>query len=165
MMKKVSFAAILSLSLGLLAAGTARAATSTASASIISAITIVNTVGLQFGQIAPSASAGTVSVDVTGTRSGTGGVTLAGGISPTAASFLVAGAPNNTYSFTLPSSTTISFSSNSMTVDTFVSNPPVTGTLSALGTDTLVVGATLHVGASQAIGAYTGTFNVTVAYN
>jgi hypothetical protein len=27
------------------------------------------------------------------------------------------------------------------------------------------VGATLHVGANQAAGSYTGTFDVTVAYN
>ncbi len=164
-MKKIAFASALALSLGLLSTGSANAATATASATIISAITIVNSIGLQFGQIAPSASAGTVSVDTTGARTSTGGVTLTSSIPTTAASFLVAGAPSNTYAITLPSSTTIAFGLNSMTVDTFVSVPGPIGTLSITGTDTINVGAKLHVGASQATGVYAGTFDVTVAYN
>jgi type 1 fimbria pilin len=50
-----------------------------------------------------------------------------------------------------------------MTVDTFTSNPSGTGTLSG-GAQTLNVGATLHVAGAQAAGNYTGTYNVTVAY-
>ncbi len=164
-MRKIVIASALALSLGLLSPLTGHAATSSAGATIISPISISNTVGLQFGQIASSASAGTVTVDTTGSRSGTGGVTLVNGISVTAASFAVAGAPNLTYTFTLPSSTTITLGSDSMTVDTFVSNPPSVGTLNSLGADVLRVGATLHVGANQPNGAYTGTFDVTVAYN
>jgi Domain of unknown function (DUF4402) len=161
--KKIVIAS--ALSLGLLAPLTGHAASSTAGATIISPISISNTVGLQFGQIASSASAGTVTVDTTGSRSGTGGVTLVNGISVTAASFAVSGAPNLTYTFTLPTSTSIDLGSDSMTVDTFVANPPSVGTLDALGADTLRVGATLHVVANQPNGAYTGTFDVTVAYN
>ncbi len=33
------------------------------------------------------------------------------------------------------------------------------------GSDTFNVGATLHVGATQAVGTYSGTFAVTVIYN
>jgi hypothetical protein len=161
--KKIVIAS--ALSLGLLAPLTGHAVGSSAGATIISPISISNTVGLQFGEIASSASAGTVTVDTTGSRSSTGGVTLVPGISATAASFAVAGAPDETYTFTLPTSITIDLGSDSMTVDTFEANPPTEGTLSALGTDTLHVGATLHIGASQPSGAYTGTFAVTVAYN
>jgi len=35
----------------------------------------------------------------------------------------------------------------------------------ATGTENFQVGATLTVGAAQAVGPYTGTFTVTVAYN
>jgi hypothetical protein len=51
-----------------------------------------------------------------------------------------------------------------MTVATFTSTPATTGTLTA-GAQTLTVGGTLSVGASQATGAYTGTYTVTVQYN
>ncbi|BAS28563.1 DUF4402 domain-containing protein [Limnochorda pilosa] len=39
------------------------------------------------------------------------------------------------------------------------------GTLDGTGNQTLTVGATLRVGASQVEGAYTRTFDVTVEYN
>jgi len=53
-----------------------------------------------------------------------------------------------------------------MTVDTWTSTPTPTGVLAA-GTGTLLVGATLHAGISQAAGTYvSGTaFSVTVNYN
>jgi hypothetical protein len=161
--KQLSIASALALLL--LSDGAAGAATGTASAEIVSAITITNTVGLQFGQIAPSASPGTVTIATSGVRTSTGGVTLAGLATVSAAGFDVTGAPDNTYTITITSSTTITLGGNSMTVDTFESAPDTTGTLSAGGTDVILVGATLHVGANQAAGSYTGTFDVTVAYN
>jgi hypothetical protein len=161
----VSFA----LGLALLTAGSASAsgtATSNAGASIVSALSISNTVGLQFGQIAPTVLIGTVTVSTAGARTSSGGVTLGNGIAATAASFAVTGGANSTYAITLPTSITIAdVGAFSMAVDTFVSNPLTTGTLSGAGTQTLLVGATLHVGASQTANPYTGTFDVTVAYN
>jgi len=57
-----------------------------------------------------------------------------------------------------------------MTVNTWSSNPSGTGTLTG-GTSTLLVGATLNVGASQPAGVYntanaggSGEFTVTVNY-
>ena len=54
-----------------------------------------------------------------------------------------------------------------MTVDTWTSTPSGTGTLSAGGSQTLTVGATLNVAGSQVAGTYvSGTpFTVTVNYN
>jgi hypothetical protein len=144
-------------------------ATANASATIITPIAISKTVDMNFGNVAVSATAGTVILTPAGSRSLTGGVTLpttAGTVA--AASFDVTGAGNYTYNITLPSTPlTISSGSNNMTVNAFTSNPSTTGTLSASGSQTLKVGATLNVGAAQAAGSYTSgsPFMVTVNYN
>lgn len=168
-MKNFSKTLAIAAAVTLLSAGLANAAAtaSSANASIVSAIAISNDNGLDFGQIAPTVAIGTVTVATTGDRTSNGGVTLANGSTPAAASFSVTGAPSNTYAITLPASTTLTGPGAAMTVDTFVSNPDATGsgTLSALGAQTLLVGATLHVGVSQTAGAYSGTFNVSVDYN
>jgi len=168
-MKNLAITAALVASLGLLAAGAAHASGTTGSyagAEIISALSISNNVGLEFGQIVPSVAIGTVTVSTAGVRSSLGGVTLGNGMVPTASSFAVTGAPSNTYAITLPTSITLTAAAGApMTVDTFVSAPNVAGTLDVTGAQTLLVGATLHVGVSQASNPYSGTFNVTVAYN
>ena len=140
-------------------------ATASATADIIAPIAIINISGstLAFGQIVPVA-AGTVTVATDGTRTFSG-VQIVPASPTTAAQFQVTGNPNNTFSITLPASTTISSGTNNMTVDAFTSNPTSTGTLDNTGNKTLNVGGTLHVAANQAIGHYTGTFAVTVAYN
>jgi hypothetical protein len=52
-----------------------------------------------------------------------------------------------------------------MSVDTFISTPSATGTLSGGGAQTINVGGTLTVGSAQVVGSYTGTFSVSVEYN
>lgn len=146
-------------------------ATATATATIVTPISISKTVDMNFGNVAVSAStAGTVVLTPAGARSATGGVTLpttAGTV--TAASFTVSGQGDYTYSITVPSTDlTITSGSNTMTVNTFTSNPAATaGALSSGGTQTLTVGATLNVGAGQAAGTYVSAtpFSVTVNYN
>jgi len=143
-------------------------ASASASATIVTPISITKTVDLDFGNVAASGVAGTVVITPAGTRSTTGGVSLP--VTPgtvTAASFNVAGQGNYTYAITLPASVTISSGANNMTVNAFSSNPATTGTLSAGGTQTIGVGATLNVNASQAAGTYTSAtpFDVTVNYN
>jgi hypothetical protein len=165
LLKKSS--AIYSLSLLLLsAAANAATAGSTIGAEIVTGITITNTTGLQFGQLSSSVTAGTVSVSTAGVRSSAGGVTLRNGTTVTAASFDVAGTANNTYSITLPAdgATVLTGAGDPMTVN-FVSFPSGSGRLSGAGAQTLLVGATLSIGASQAAGPVAGSFNVVVAYN
>lgn len=169
-MRKINTAALFILGFGLIFASQGMAATTSSSvgAEIVSAITITNTTGLHFGQIAPSSSAGTVTISTAGVRTSAGGVTLGNQVSVSACSFDIAGAPNNTYSITLPADGTITLTSGgspAMAVDTFVSSPATTGTLDGSGAQILTVGATLSVGANQPNGNYTGMFNVTVAYN
>ncbi len=136
-----------------------------ATARIITAIAITKNTDLNFGDVVPGTSIGTVVVTPAGARSSTGGASLGNGSAVTAATFSVTGQGSETYAVTLPASITINGGGSSMTVDTFASTPNGTGTLSAGGSDTLSVGATLNVGASQAVGTYTGSFSVTVAYN
>lgn len=144
----------------------AASATSASTAAVIQPITIVNVTPLDFGAVVSGASAGTVVITPGGVRSVAGGAVLGNAGAAGAAAFAVAGLPSATYSISLPSSITASdANSDDMTVDTFTSNPSGTGALSVLGVQTLFVGATLHVGANQATGVYTGTYDVTVAYN
>jgi len=145
-------------------------ATATATATIVTPIAIANTVDMNFGNVAAGAALGTVVLTPAGARSVTGGVTLpaiAGTV--TAASFDVTGQANFTYAITLPAAATTidDGGGNTMTVTTFTSNPNSTGTLSAGGAETLTVGATLNVGATQVAGTYVSAtpFTVTVNYN
>jgi len=144
-------------------------ATASASATIITPITIVKNVNMDFGNVAVSASlAGTVVLAPAGTRStgGAGGVTLPSTTGTVAgADFTVSGQASYTYAITLPSSATISSGSNTMNVNAFTSSPATTGTLSSGGTQDLKVGATLNVSAAQAAGLYTNSTAVPVTVN
>lgn len=143
-------------------------ATATATATIVAPIAITKTVDMNFGNVAASTLAGDVILLPDNSRTFTGGVRLPvvqGTI--TAASFTVSGEGTNTFAITLPTTDLVLSSgvSNTLIVNTFTSTPSLTGTLAA-GTQTVTVGATLHVGASQAPGVYTsGNFTVTVNYN
>jgi len=139
------------------------------------AVTLVNSAGAQsisntralaFGELAAGATLGTAVVTPAGTRTLTGGVTPGNSGGVTSASFTVSGIPLFTYSISLPGSAVLTSGANSMTVDTFTSNPSGTGQLQLIiGTQVLTVGATLRVGTNQNSGSYSGTFNVTVVYN
>ena len=143
-------------------------ATATATANLITPISITKNVDMNFGNIAVSPTdPGTVVLPPVGVRTKTGGVTLpaiVGTIS--AASFTVTGESGYNYSITLPvGSVTLTSGANTMTLNNFTSDPSSTGTLTS-GTSTLNVGGTLNVAAAQHSGSYTSTgFTVTVNYN
>ena len=141
-------------------------ATASATATIITPISITKTADMNFGNIAVNATAGTVVLTPAGLRSVTGGCTLptVGGTIG-AAAFTVSGLATSTYSISItPVSITISGSGPDMTVDTWTSTPSGTGTIDGTA---LTVGATLHVAGSQTAGTYTSAtpFTVTVDYN
>ena len=145
-------------------------ATASASATIITPISIVKTVDMNFGNVAVSATiAGTTVLAPAGTRTtgGAGGVTLPATTGTVAAAqFTVSGQGSYTYAITLPSSCVITDAgSHTMTVDGFTSNPATTGLLSSGGSQTLTVGATLNVAAAQASGVYTNATGVPVTVN
>ena len=170
-MKAIKFFAIAILFSGVSVISSAQVkATATATSTIVKPIGITKTVDMNFGNVAiNSTTAGTVVLAPAGTRTSTGGVTLpatAGTVA--AAEFNVTGANNYTFSITLPSTShEIKSGSNTMSVTGFTSTPTPTGTLSATGSATVKVGATLNVSAGQAAGTYTSVtpFEVTVNYN
>ncbi|MEP7252848.1 MAG: DUF4402 domain-containing protein [Ginsengibacter sp.] len=147
-------------------------ASATATATIISPISIVKDVDMDFGNVAVSTLAGgivTLDPSPAGTRTpnGGGGVTLpavTGTVS--AAQFTVSGQASFTYDISLPVSATLSNGGNSMVADNFTSSV-ATGTLDASGIETFYVGADLNVNAAQAPGVYTTSspFFVIVSYN
>jgi hypothetical protein len=144
-------------------------ATASASAFIVTPIAISKTLDMNFGNVAVNNTPGTVVLTTASARSVTGGCTLPAVTGTVqAASFAVTGTAAYTYAITLPVALfTVVNGANSMTVNTWTSNPTPTGVLSAGGTQTLLVGATLNVGANQASGLYTSAadFTVTVNYN
>ena len=85
----------------------------------------------------------------------------------------VTGEANLSFNVSLSTSTTIDHGGDSMVLDTFTiseevdSNPynRLLEDLGGVGTNGFGVGATLHVGANQPEGLYTGTYVVTVQYD
>jgi hypothetical protein len=131
------------------------------------AIAIGNTRSLSFGSFV-AGSGGSVTMSPSGARSAAGGVTLVPSGAGTAAQFSITGDPGMTYSISLPLDGEAELSNGagqSMPLRAFTSDPSGTGVLDGGGSQTVSVGATLDVGASQATGAYSGAFSVTVNYN
>lgn len=103
-------------------------------------------------------------------RSATGGVILVNSGPGAASQSTVTGTEGSTYSITLPTDGVIFLTddnSNTMAVNSFVSNPAATSESTGLllaGSQNIYIGATLSVSSDQPPGSYSGTFNVTVDY-
>ncbi len=142
--------------------------TATASATIVTALSITNTGGtnLAFGTIAPGASAGLVTVSAAGVRTADGNVQLITSTA-SAAPFSITGSGSLACSVTIPASVSITNGTvlNDMLVDlsSDLSNAALVSLVG--GVKTFNVGGTLHVGANQAAGSYSKTFDVSVVYN
>jgi len=148
-----------------LSATTAQAASATgqAKAKILRQITLTNTSDLQFATVISGATASTVAVSTSGAV--VCGATLVCTGTTTAANFNIQGTNNAVVlvggdtSVTLNGSlggtmaASLSYSASSVTL---ANGGPIGGTFQ--------VGGTLSVGANQASGDYTGTFNVTANY-
>ena len=165
---------LLTISIALMSIGITNSvmaqATASAKDTIITPISIVKAVDMNFGNIALQAGTwGTVVISPAGTRTITGGITLPINLGTVAsAEFTVGGEGTYTYAITLPSTdyTITTGTGETMVVNTFTSTPTTTGTLSG-GAQTVNVGATLNIGTSQVAGNYTNAtgFDVTVNYN
>jgi hypothetical protein len=141
-------------------------ATTNAAATIVGTLTLTKTGDLQFGNLSSPAGASTVTIaaDAGSTTTPAGGIALLGGVARTAATYHVTGTATATYAITVPASIAL----GTMTVDNFVTSYAGSsniGTIQGSATDDFIVGATLNVGAGQAPGVYTGTYDVSIAYN
>ena len=142
--------------------------TGTANATILTPLSITESVQMNFGTIAPSAAGGDVVMNTSGVRTAVTGFVYSG--TPFAGSFAVVGSGVLTYAITLPANGVVTLTDNggnggaAMPVKDFVSLPSGTGTLTA-GAQTLLVGATLTIGVDQVASTYDGGYDVTVNYN
>lgn len=146
----------------------------TAGAVIITPVVLSQVTPLHFGVMAVLAGeSGTCVLSSTGVRTATGGVNLSAQTPvATNAEYNVTGAASATYALTLPAAITVSEpGGSSMIIDNLLARfngveaDAVTSVLTAGGTDSFKVGGTLIVSAGQTAAAYSGTFDVTVAYN
>ena len=140
-------------------------ASADAGANIITPISISNTRGLDFGDIVSQTSPFTVTVSTAGVRSASDATAILDAVGEQAI-FSVTGQESQSFKVTLPANGVVSIKSgeNLMNITGFNHNLGATPALDGTGNATLNVGAVLNVGATQAAGEYTGTFNVTVAY-
>lgn len=141
-----------------------------AQATVVRAISIINLTDMRFGRFTQPTTSGTIVVSPSGTISTTGSMTTATaiaqvGLTRGAGLFLLAGDAQRAFSVSLPSSAQIASGTNQMTINNFSSNW-VSGAsnLGVIGLFLLNVGGTLNVAPNQAGGVYTGSYNVTVAY-
>ncbi|WP_381423743.1 DUF4402 domain-containing protein [Sphingorhabdus arenilitoris] len=157
----------------------------TTKTAIVRPLTLVKLADLDLGRILPGPTAGTVTINVNGTRSSTGPVVLVG-TDYHPARFAGEGDPNGPATggfgrarITLPNQIFLTGPGPQMRLNNFTFGPDTT-----LGTTIIqngnsqnirltrpdrtfgfVVGGRLSVGANQPGGIYTGTFSVTVDYN
>jgi len=130
-------------------------ATADAKAKVVASITIKRKRDLDFGEGSPGDSAKSVA-----------------STDPSAAQFSLTGEANKAYDVFLPSSIKMvraggdsGNGDDTISVNTFTSDPSGSGNLGASGNQTLGVGATrASLSVTQATGNYSGSFTVTVAY-
>jgi hypothetical protein len=176
-MKKMTKFFALAIVMIAFSAATFAQVTTSATAVIITPLTVTKVTDMNFGNIAASAAGGTVALSTAGVRT-PAGVTIPAATpgTPTAATFTLAGLAAATYAVAIaPATVTLGdAAAHTMTVGTFTQavSAGTLGTLPAGGTHVLQIGATLTVGANQAAGTYTsgaangsGDFTVTVNYN
>lgn len=141
----------------------AASVTSTATVTIKKPLTISEGAVVNFGTVIPTVftTAAVVTLPTGGTAT-SGDAAITGS---SAGSYNIAGEDGATYAITGLAATDLTGAGGADMPITFTSSPSSTGTLSGSGTETLLVGAVLNVGASQGSGTYTGTYAVTVNYN
>lgn len=136
--------------------------TGTASATVLAALAITENTLLTFGSFETDGNAGTVVLTTGGARTPSGGVTL-GPTAGAAGSFSIAGTASASISIPAITGITLTGPGTAMAVAFDITGSPTA--LDGGGAATLDVGGTLTVNASQAAGAYSGTYTVVVNYN
>jgi hypothetical protein len=153
------------------AAAQSASASASATTTILQPLTISKSSDLGFGTIVKptTTTVSTVTVSTAGSRTVTGGTAVAAntaGVS--AAVFVVNGEGGRTFSITVPASFNMTSGANSLAVTTTKSTGAtgtLSGSLGSQGSLSLAVGGSFKLSRTTPSGAYSGTFQVTVAYN
>ncbi|MDB5456508.1 MAG: hypothetical protein JWP92_2093 [Caulobacter sp.] len=165
--KSALVAATLSLIAGSAFAQASATQTTTGAAKIIQPIVLTLGTGLAFGSVVrPGSGSGSVTINETsGARVVSGGVV---GLTSTTsrAAYTVAGEGGETFSITVPSSFNLTGPSTiAVSLVSTATSGTISGSLGSAGSASFGVGGSLPVASSTPTGAYSGTFDVTVAYN
>jgi len=148
-------------------------ASSSATATIFTALTVEKKADLAFGKLGAKTSPTLAVMSTTDSRASSTSDVIAD-VTAKAAEFEVRGDALSNFSVTTPaSSTSLDLSGQpSMTIDATdwtvkidAAADSKSGSIAGTGVTKVKVGATLKVGALQPSGNYVGTFNVTVNYN
>ena len=161
--------------MGLVSNAYAAAATSTATSTVIVPIAITAPAALSFGRFAHG-TGGSVTISNSGVRTSSGVVLSSTSSVQTAARFDVTGDGSATYGITHSGAAVLSDSASTPNTMALVTTSDLTGgnvttgnvatgTLTAGGTQSIFVGGTLTVSATQVAGTYTGAVTLTVEYN
>jgi hypothetical protein len=144
----------------------------TGTGTILQPISLTKDSDLAFGLIVrPSSGTNTVTINqTTGARALSGGGNAALVTSTTSrATYTVGGEGASTFSITVPANFNMTRSGGSETLAVTLTPTATSGTLSgsagASGTATFGVGGAFPLDNTTVTGAYSGTFNTTVAYN
>lgn len=134
--------------------------------SILSQLSLLKTADLDFGKLVVTGSGTAVIDPVAGSLATAGNVTKAGAAAH-AAQFTGTGSKNSVVHIRVPTNpitVTRVGGTETMTVSNWTLDRAANLKVPANDIFNFAVGATLNVGASQAAGTYTGTFQVTVQY-
>lgn len=170
----IAFAGLLAVIMPGIALG--ESGTISASVEIRAELVITNTAELDFGQVRPGETDGTVVVTTANTRSATGGTSIIG---PkfSRAEYFVGGVPDAIYTITpgvafsvhdirgvpIPDETSLDVI-NLLSFSTTVGMETFTGQINPDGVDTIFVGATLVVPTTAKKGSYSGSVVITINY-
>lgn len=144
-----------------------------ADAEIVAPISLSNLPadGLDFGTIVKGSAVTTITIPANANplpEYDSGDARVLSSTPVKAAKFTVSGEAGKTYSISLPSSATLTASSNQLTLSNFSCSKSTNGTAVIVGNpedDSFYVGASLQISNSTNQGEYVGTFSVTVSYN
>jgi hypothetical protein len=164
---KIALPVLLTAISGSAFAQSSASVTTTGSATLVQPITLIQGTGLAFGTLVrPSTGTGTATIDST-----TGALTVANGVVALASStsravYTVNGEGGSSFSIAVPATFNLTGPS---TIPVTLTPTGSTGTLSnalgTAGTASFGVGGNFSIASGTATGNYTGTYNVTVAYN
>ncbi len=133
-----------------------------AKAQIMKQITSATAGTLDFGKVVPTSALGTIVIAADGSITNSGGARYIPNSGAHVAQLTFSGEPNQKIEITTAASATIANGVNTMTIDFLY--PAVPSAIGADGNAAMSYGGTLNVGANQAQGIYSGTYDIFVTY-